>query len=411
LLWCKPKRRDEVLYVSLISCGALALSALSLKALPMPFVWIGLTWAVALIGGLFCLHGTLPRGSLACLHGTGFRALLFNVSIAAVAFAAVEVYLSLHEPTSATYAGNFYVKDDLLGTALAKGARVHVTSGRSFDVTYTTDANGLRIAPPVQDDKHAECILFFGCSFLFGHGLEDDQTLPYQVGLQSGGRYRTFNFAVPGYGPHHMLAEIEGGRVGRIADCSPKYAIYLALAHHAKRASGKVFSSMHGPRYVLDPDGIPRRVGNFGEQEKVPSPFEAELRWQLGKSAIYRRLTQIEPRIDKDDVRLMLAIVGRSRDLLAAEYPGIQFHVILWPSRQGDQAVAYRELQEGFRQMNIPVHRVEDILLGDTFTFGSSKYAISATDSHPNALADRLLANYVLTKIVSTEPSASRSPR
>lgn len=406
----EPKRgTHKILYLGLISSGALGVSALSLKFLPMPFVWIGLTWAGALTGGLFCVHGTLPRWSPSCLHGTWLRTILFNVSVAVAALAAVEAYLSLHESTADAehVGGAFYVKDDVLGTVPAKGVRVQAAS-RSYDVTYTIDSNGLRVAPSVQKDKHAGCILFFGCSMTFGEGLQDNETLPYQVGIQSGGQYRTFNFAFEGYGPHQMLAAIEQGRVRRVVDCSPEYAIYVAITDHVRRAVGKVPYGKHAPRYLVDPGGMVRRVGNFEEEERVPSPLEAELRWQFGKSAIYHLLENRVPRVSEDDVRTTLAIVRRSRDLLAAEYPGIKFHVILWPD-WGRDGVVYQELQDGFRQMNIPVHLVEDILPGHSLA--SEKYVISPHDNHPNALADRLLANYVLTKIVSPESGARISPR
>ena len=388
----------RILYLFLLTLGALAISAFSLKALPMPFVWIDLTWAGALIGGQFCLQGSWPR------------AILFNISFALAMLAAGEVYLSVHEMVfdPPTYSDTFFVKDDVLGTVPPKNVRVRSTS-KSFDVTYTIDSNGLRIAPPVQKDKHPQCILFFGCSFTFGHGLQDDETLPYQVGIQSGGQYRPFNFAFQGYGAHQMLAMIEQGRVGRIVDCKPKYAIYVALTDHVRRAVGKVPYGEHSPRYVLDPDGSVRRVGDFEQKERTPSPFEAELRWQLGKSAIYRTLANRQPRVTEDDIRLTLAMVRRSRDLLAAEYPGIQFHVLLWRPWEEDYFI-YRELQDGFRQMNIPVHLVENILPGFTLAT-SGKYAISPTERHPNALAERILANYVLTKIVSPESTAHISPR
>lgn len=406
---CEPKRgTHKILYFGLISSGALAVSALSLKALPMPFVWVDLTWAGALIGGLYCLGGIWPRRSLSWLHGTWLRTILFNVSFAVAASAAVEAYLSLHESAPPTYSAAFFVKDDVLGTVPVKGVRVHATS-TSYDVTYTIDSNGLRTAPLVQKDKHAGCILFFGCSFTFGDGLQDNETLPYQVGIQSGGQYRPFNFAFEGYGPHQMLAAIEQGRVRSMVDCSPKYAIYVAIPDHVARVAGKVPYGKHAPRYQLDPDGSVRLVGNFEEQERAPSPLGAELRWQLGKSAIYRLLANREPRVSEDDIHLTLAIVRRSRDLLAEEYPGIKFHVILWPAWKGDYAVVYRKLQDGFRQMNIPVHLVEDILPGHTLR--SSKYVLSSNNRHPNALADRLLANYVLTKIVSPESGALISPR
>src|SRR3984957_12090935 len=46
------------------------------------------------------------------------------------------------------------------------------------DVTYRFDGSGLREIPKaVQGGPYK--VVFFGCSYMFGHGVKDDQTLPY----------------------------------------------------------------------------------------------------------------------------------------------------------------------------------------------------------------------------------------
>jgi hypothetical protein len=47
--------------------------------------------------------------------------------------------------------------------------------------------------------------------------------------------------------------------------------------------------------------------------------------------------------------------------------------------------------------MGIPVDLVEDILPG--YNTDREKFQISSTDTHPNALANRLLAQYVVSKL------------
>ena len=393
--WIRP-----TLGIVLILAAALAISAFALKALPAPFVWIDLTWACALVAGLFCMHGPRRRWSLSCLRGEWFRPILFHIAVALVALASAEAYFSLHYNGPALYSSAFYVLDDAMGAVPTSDAKVHATH-KTFNVTYTIDSNGLRVTPPAQKEPHPGCILFFGDSFTFGDGLQDNETLPYQVGLQSGGRYHAFNFGFEGYGPHQMLSAIETGRVRRVVDdCTPEYAFYGAITDHVRRAVGKVPYGKHGPRYVLDPDGTVRRDGNFEGLERTYSPAETELRWQFGKSAIYRLLADRPPRPTEDDVRTTLAIVRRSRDLLVEQYPEIKFEVIFWPdwNRDGDLS---RELQDGFRELSIPVHRAEDVL--PDFTPTSSEYSISYDNNHPNALANRILANYVLTRIVAPE--------
>lgn len=331
---------------------------------------------------------------------------LLNAGVLAVAFAAIEAYLAGHEDEPPSYSNGYQVRDDVLGSVPLKGIQAHSTKSergvRLYDVTYTIDSKGLRVAPPVRVNGGGTpgCILFFGDSFTFGEGLQDSETLPYQVGIRSGAR--TFNFGFHGYGPHQMLAAIEKGLVRQLVDCRPDYAIYQAISHHVARVAGKVFFGQHAPRYRLGSDGSVYFDGHFDDEKKVSSWLDEELNWHLGKSSIYRILGKREGRVSEGDVRLLLAIVRRSRNLLAAEYPGIKFHVILWQVRGEDRAI-YGDLRDGFRQMNIPVHLVEDILPG--YAVDSPTYVLSIRDKHPNALANRILADYVHKKIVSPERS------
>jgi hypothetical protein len=396
---------NDTWYPIFLTFVALTLSVLSLKAMPMPFVWIGLVWAFALFAAIVCLRRPWSPALVF---------LLFNGGVIAAAFAAAEAYLLIHEaesPESPRYSSEYPVKDDVLGSAPVRGVKVRATKFERgvivYDVTYTIDSTGLRVASPVKNGKPAGCILFFGDSFTFGEGLQDTETLPYQVGLQSGGQYQTFNFGFHGYGPHQMLAEIQKGLVNQIVDCQPDYAIYQALPHHVARVAGKVSFGKHAPRYQLDPDGTVSFGGHFDDEKEISSLLGDELRWQLGKSAIYRMLERQDRDVSEEDIRLLLSIVRRSNDLLAVDYPGIKFHVILWDRGGKNENTIYRKLQDGFSQMNIPIHLVEDILPG--YTLDSSKYWLSTSDKHPNALADRILASYVLAKIVSngSGPTAS----
>src|SRR5207247_10000624 len=99
-----------------------------------------------------------------------------------------------------------------------------------YDVTYTIGPDGLRVAPPAYDVAVGGCVVFFGDSVSFGEGVNDDQTFPYLVGLKTEGRYRIYNFAFSGYGPHQMLAALQAGRVARIVLCRSTRVIYLTIA-------------------------------------------------------------------------------------------------------------------------------------------------------------------------------------
>jgi hypothetical protein len=387
--------------------AAFILSMLLLKFMPFPFIWMWVVWAGAL-------------GSSALLVcGKTLRPVLVNLAVGAIMLAGVEAYFSFfaRKPKAITYDGStdprhFVIRDDVLGTVPRKGA-VHVRESVGekvlFETTYTIGPNGLRISAPSRESSYAASVLFFGCSYTFGHGLGDEETLPYQVYIQSRGRYRTFNFGFEGYGPHQMLAQIESGMVGRIVNSAPRYAIYSGFSEHIARVAGKVPWGRHGPRYQLAPDGSVQLVGHFDASQASrhspphESPLQDELRWQLSKSALYNALDSALlhrlPVPSEADARLLLAIVRRSRDLLVAEYPGIQFHVILWKFPSDDERVV-SGLQRGFEQMGISVHPIEEIL--PDFDAKPTKYLISSEDGHPNAQANRMIADYVVNKILAS---------
>lgn len=75
-----------------------------------------------------------------------------------------------------------------------------------FDVTYTIDDRGCRITP---DPEHPIGeILFLGCSFTFGLGVEDEETFPYLLGARYWTDYKVYNLSTPGWGTAHAYLNL-----------------------------------------------------------------------------------------------------------------------------------------------------------------------------------------------------------
>lgn len=376
---------------ALLAAVTFALSALAYWLLPIPFLWMGLIWSVALLSAIACLSRPWSRPLVL---------LFLNASVIALVFGAAE-FVFFRREAAPVYSGGYGYEDDVLGFVPVKGVRGHsskIEGGkRLFDVTYSIDSNGQRVAPAINPEGTSACVLFFGDSFTFGEGLEDGETLPYQVGVQSGGRVQTYNFGFHGYGPHQMLSAIEHDVVRDRVRCKPDFAIYQALPDHAARVSGKITYAKHSPRYRLQTDGTVRFAGHFDDEAP---PWQQNLRGRFGKSAIYRWFQAFAlPAVSDDDVRLMLGVVSSSRDQLERQYPGIHFQVILWINRETDKTV-YDELRLGLDQMKVPTHLVEEIL--PHYRLGASEYVLSGIDRHPTALTNRLLAAYVVNRIVKS---------
>ncbi len=342
------------------------------------------------------------------------RATAFNIGVLSLLLGATEGYfwwLELATPALRyEYPAGYWVRDEILGTAPRplSSNRVRRLNGDQviYDVVYTMDRHGLRVTPSVIGTSPVGCVLFFGDSFTFGEGVDDDRTMPYLVGSKSEGRVRALNFGFLGYGPHHMLAALQLALIEQRLDCRPTHLVYQALPHHVARASGLTSFGRHGPRYSL---GAQRELianGHFDDDEiqaraKRSSVINAlidEVTWQLGKSSIYRAIAAREPFPRDEHLDLFLAVVAEARKLSSQKFPGSEFHVLLW-SINGQHDNLYGRMIKGLRTHDIPVHLVSDILPG--YEGNSAAYEIDPPhERHPNAVAHELLASYVLTSIV-----------
>ena len=100
--------------------------------------------------------------------------------------------------------------DPLLGWVPRPGARASHVSEGNFDVTYVIDATGRRAIPPNEGAQRT--LHFFGDSFTFGHGVENDETALSVVARALGDRANVANYGVMAYGLEQMLLRLRGAQ-------------------------------------------------------------------------------------------------------------------------------------------------------------------------------------------------------
>lgn len=372
----------------------------SLAWLPVPWLWPMLMAAALLL--------TQVR-----FRKQSARTLIcWNLGSVLLIIAAGEAWLATADFRKADEAGRIrldkvYVssQDPVLGYVLVPNTKrqavKYYNDETVYDVTCTVDADGLRVAPPSRPDC-ASSVLFFGCSYTYGEGVNDDEAMPYRAGILTDGHFRMYNFGVHGYGPQHMLALIETGRVKSIVKEPPQHAIYLATyPWHAYRAAGKHDWVRTGPKYTLDPDGIPLRQGSFSDSD-YEHPAWLWLRGHIDKSSIgHKFLSPWRPLTDADE-RRFLAITRRSADLLKQEYPSLQFHVLIWGD---DKSILARISEDG-----MDVHDVTEFAEIARRQEGSA--TLHPVDSHPTPLVHTLIARYVTENVIGyrqeTRPTTER---
>ncbi len=379
------------------------ISVLALKYAAIPYLWIFLSLSAALI--VMAVMTRVRRAlwiNLACIT---LVLSIFEYYFWTLEYVAVKESL-VDERTFAE------VPDDELGWApqpdTVSRQRLSHEGELLYDVTYTIGPNGLRVSSGSTGDhdtpSEAECVLVFGGSFTFGQGLEDDQTLPSQINSKSTTPYRMYNFGVMGYGAHQMLSALQHGLVDDAVRCDRArvtQVFYQGISDHVRRAAGSAWWNTRGPRYRLTEDGGVRLDGRFedDDDDDEDRSLAQLLGTQIIKSKIYGAVVEgrYVHKYSQKTIDLYLEIVDESRRFVRSSYPCAAFHVLWWDEDDIDNRAAI----DGLRNHGIDVRLMSDILPGYKADDLNEAYVLDEADTHPNALANDLIAQYVVREILS----------
>ncbi|MBS0548601.1 MAG: SGNH/GDSL hydrolase family protein [Proteobacteria bacterium] len=342
---------------------------------------------------------------------------LVNVAAVVAAVGGVEVYLTQQPPANGdgtrmegSITKGFTHSDDVLG--YAPNASAQVTAKKFFentqiyDVTYTIDANGLRVVP-----AHAagvkDCIIFFGDSFTFGEGVNDEQAFASLVAARFKDRYAVYNFGYSGYGPHQMLAMLQSDRMARILDCAPRHFFYLGITDHAARAAGLSPWDQHGPRYRVEADGSVVRDGYFdGSNWLVAKLGLGDVEKTVTTSPLWQRLFGRSDHATSDNMALLLGIVTTANREIRQRYPQATFDVLIWDNVGPGDVANVKTFAEGLAKAGIPETRMTDLV--PDYTAHWTDYVLSRHDQHANPRMNKIVANHFIDVVEKYDAKAGK---
>lgn len=257
-----------------------------------------------------------------------------------------------------------------------------------YDVTYTLDRHGFRYTET--GGPGAETYLFFGDSFTFGEGLNEDQTIPAQFAKAMGGHVTPVNLGFGGFGPQDMLRLIETDGFVPAVTGPIKAAFYLAIADHSNRAVGAYPFNQGSPRYVFDSSGQLRFTGRYADR------WEVRLLNQLDNWVGLPRLIAVSIRRhsapDSERVELAAAIIARSVHLLRERHH-VDLRVLLWDNPDTS------DLEAALLRRQIGATRLSDVV-GQLDRPGFR--ILPPYETHPSALADREIAQWLAREILAS---------
>jgi hypothetical protein len=114
--------------------------------------------------------------------------------------------------------------------------------------------------------SHSAELVFFGCSFTFGEGLSDQQSLPYLTGERN--ELNAVNLGCTGYGIHQVYQLYLNKYLN--TDNRQRTFVYSFLYDHILRANGVYEWNQLGPYFVLRGDSV-INTGALAAHRKVTS--------------------------------------------------------------------------------------------------------------------------------------------
>lgn len=309
---------------------------------------------------------------------------LLGVVLSVVVLRAVDAGAPLpsHEIEAPEGHWRYFRSDADLGYGPVPGVRVRsfreVEGERVYDAHYTIDEHGLRTTPG--SGAVGPAIVFFGGSFTFGEGVEDDETLPARTAAWLRDGTRIVNAGFHGYGPHQMLRSLETGRLDGLVVDGVEHVIYQGIPGHVRRAAGRVTWDAAGPRYEIGDDG---RVAFVGPFRGWAASTATKILHRLGSTReLLERLLVASASERESDEQRYVAIVARAAELVRERW-GARFTVIFWDEPGGT-------LADQLETRGLDVLRVSDALEG----LRRARIVLGA-DRHPNRWGHSRIARAV----------------
>jgi len=255
-----------------------------------------------------------------------------------------------------------------------------------YDVLYSIGEDRFRVTPQTNYATQIH-INFFGCSFMFGEGLNDNETLPYFIHFLDN-RISVKNYGMHGYGVHQALRILESTQ-----DVRGNINFVLTAPWHAERSACLPDYGQGSPKYTLEDDG---RLSLDGRCPKPPA--WDSLRNRIPRhSNLYRQVKQfIRERRQDGEIDLYLAIINQLNTLSHAR--GQRFIVGFMKANDNWFSGKYSNLKI-MDQLTKTGIEVIDLTLAPSGEKVAKDYYIHDLDRHPSVKANearaKLLKQYI----------------
>lgn len=250
-----------------------------------------------------------------------------------------------------------------------------------FDVPFRINPDSSRLSS-YKDGDHRESVFFVGCSYTFGTGVLDSETLPSQVALKMPG-LRSYNFGVNGATPIEALLRLQ--MIDEIPEPkSGSYVIYTFISDHLRRYSLALpYLATWGkdkPVYHWTGNGF-HSSGTYREIHPLRSWF-LTLAWKSG--LVWFIYPFFDLTYSAEEKSGFLSTITRMDS--ASRKLGAKYIFLIWPGTRTPQW-----LQEGLSENKIRVLDLSKINLRNQV-----RVPYIPVDLHPSPEAYKFVADRVV---------------
>jgi hypothetical protein len=250
-----------------------------------------------------------------------------------------------------------------------------------YNMAFKTDSLSNRITPAISNAKPSRFFVSFGCSFTFGEGLADTNTIAYNFQNQNS-TFRAYNLGYSGYGLHQALAKIEMEYLPTYLAEKEGIGIFTYIPDHVNRSTLGLNSYLANggrtPQYIIENE-LAVRKGFFSDVHPLK---KIVYDWAHTNAIMnYFKITLPIKRSDKHFEAV--AIMAKTMAIkFKQQTKASRFVLVLYPSATDNYSQLIPFLVK---------HKVDYLNYSQLFDPTQPAYAIP-NDGHPSALANKMFA-------------------
>jgi hypothetical protein len=250
---------------------------------------------------------------------------------------------------------------------------------------YHFDKFGRRKMP--EHRNPSATVLFFGCSYTYGDGVNDNETLPYQFYLLDTTR-NVYNYAIDGWGPQQTLLTLLTKNIRKeVTNADTVVGIYIFIEDQIRRVicDKHHFNSWTKdfPCFEIEKDSLVFK-GSFRKANPVKGFF-----YQLIQQTKVLDGFEIPLRLSPKDYQTTTEIIKQSSAAFSRQFKNGKFYVIIYPM-QDTTIVPY------MRAANLSVINLSQL-------FQEPVQMLIPGQGHPIPKAYKIIATAIFSKIAKEQ--------